>query len=253
DGGGEGGTKRIIKTSGDVYSDGTTILYNPNLTMAPNIGTTILGGSTPLTGGASLGNFEKTGAGTVKIEVAVNATTISLNQGTLLLGAHNLLGDGAAVSLAGGTFASGGFNETVGTLTLANDSYIDLGSSSSVVQFADSHAISWSGGNLTIRNWSGINTGGGVDQLYFGSSDAGLSSGQVTQIRFEDPSGYAPGVYGAMILPTGEVVPIPVPVPEPKTVAALSFIALLIFYRERQLLHRLAGRFRRRNDSPPHG
>jgi hypothetical protein len=81
-----------------------------------------------------------------------------------------------------------------------------------------------------------LNTGGGTDQLYFGSNDGGLTEGQVAQIKFENPAGYAPGVYDAMILPSGEVVPIPLPVPEPKTVAAVAFLAVFIGFRERKRL-----------------
>jgi hypothetical protein len=94
------------------------------------------------------------------------------------------------------------------------------------VHFADSSAAAWSPGTLTIAGWTGAMSGSGVDQLYFGNSAAGLTAAQLAQIHFLDPSGFAPGVYPAQILGTGELVAIP----EPRTFVLSLFafsIALL--------------------------
>ena len=62
---------------------------------------------------------------------------------------------------------------------------------------------------LTITNWNGSVTGGGAEQVVFGSSSSGLSAGQVIQVRFANPAGFPTGSYYATILSTGEVVPQP--------------------------------------------
>jgi len=54
-------------------------------------------------------------------------------------------------------------------------------------------------------------TGGGDDQLKFGSDASGLTVSQLNQIRFVSPAGFSPGEYLALILNTGEIVPAPKP------------------------------------------
>jgi len=50
---------------------------------------------------------------------------------------------------------------------------------------------------------------GGMIQLKFGNNASGLTAAtQVSQIRFVNPTGFAPGTYLAKILGTGEVVPL---------------------------------------------
>jgi hypothetical protein len=66
---------------------------------------------------------------------------------------------------------------------------------------------------MQIWNWSGTLTGGGSDQLFFGSSSAGLTPAQLASITFVDPVGLGSGSYGAQLLSTGELVPVPEPSP----------------------------------------
>jgi hypothetical protein len=81
-----------------------------------------------------------------------------------------------------------------------------------VLRFADSSGAAWTGGTaLTIEAWTGSPFGGGTDQLYFGTTSGGLTVGQVGQIQFLNPAGFAPGTYNAQILANGEVVPVPEP------------------------------------------
>ena len=75
-----------------------------------------------------------------------------------------------------------------------------------IVRFADSSARGWNG-QLRIENWSGDPVfGGGFDQVYFGTSSAGLTAAQLAAITFYDNDGNFLGV--ARILPTGEIVPV---------------------------------------------
>jgi hypothetical protein len=62
---------------------------------------------------------------------------------------------------------------------------------------------------LTIENWNGSTRGGGDQQIIFGNNSSGLTAGQVGQIQFHDPAGFAPGTYPPRILATGEITPAP--------------------------------------------
>jgi len=156
--------------------------------------------------------------------------------GTLLLGNTNQIIDSANLTLNGGTFSTGetvGFSETLGTLTLSGTSSIDLGTASHLLQFADSSALSgaWSGA-LTIYGWTGFPyTSGTAGQIFFGNNSSSLTSGQLSMISFD---GFGSG---AILLTTGELVP--VAVPEPHAILAALLIAAAIAYRERRTLGRL--------------
>jgi autotransporter-associated beta strand protein len=231
DGGVGVGSSGKLVVGGNIVSDGTVLWGNPDITMNPTTGTKTVDGSAPLYG---VGVFTKTGAGTVQLNQEISAQTVVISQGTLLLGNNNRINDDAAVWLSGGTFATGGYSEKVGQLSLKADSVIDFGSGSSVLRFDDSSAIAWTANTITVANWTGSIFGGGTDQLIFGSSSSALGGSQLAKILFSDPYGLPAGTYSAIILPTGEVVPIP----EPATVAVVLFMAGGLACRERRQLAR---------------
>lgn len=103
------------------------------------------------------------------------ATTI--NAGTLALGAANRIADTSALVLGGGTFATGGFSETLGTLTVSSASTIDFGTGTSALVFADSNSIAWTG-IVTLLNFDI-----GTDSLKFGSTSGALTSDQLGKIN----------------------------------------------------------------------
>jgi hypothetical protein len=75
------------------------------------------------------------------------------------------------------------------------------------MHFATSSASNWTG-LVSITNWDGDwRNGSGIDQVLFGSSNAGLSAGQLTEIQF---AGFP---VGATMLSTGEVIPSSAPIP----------------------------------------
>jgi hypothetical protein len=85
-----------------------------------------------------------------------------------------------------------------------NNSAITFPNGSSSLRLANSSAQPWdSSAILYVTNWHGSTFGGGTTQLYFGSNSSGLTSQQLSQIRFA----LSPGVHAATILTTGEVVP----------------------------------------------
>ena len=162
--------------------------------------------------GTGVGNFIKTGFGTMLIS-AMNTPTgqnyantytgsTTVNQGTLSVGMANGINAASALILGGGKFDTGGFSQTMNTLTLnATSSAIDMGTQSAIMTFASSAANTWTAGRvLSIDNWSGTLTGGGTDQLIVGTTTSGLTAAQLSEIHFE-------GFNGAKMLANGEVVP----------------------------------------------
>ncbi len=165
---------------------------------------------------------------------AIAGSAITVNSGgTLLLGNANQINDSASLTLNGGTFSTGsaaGFSETLGTLTLSGSSSIDLGTTIHLLQFADSSALSgaWSG-SLTIYGWTGLpSTSGTSGQIYFGGSSSALTSSQLSLISFD---GFGSG---AILLSSGELVP--VAVPEAKTVLAALLLLAAAAWRDRKLV-----------------
>jgi fibronectin-binding autotransporter adhesin len=173
-------------------------LGNVGLTVGNNSADTTYSG---VMGG--LGSLVKTGTGTLTLSGANTFTGVTLIQGGVLqLGAANRLTSSSTLALFAGKFATGGFNQTMNFLALFSASGIDLGTGASVLRFSDSHSVnpSWTG-NLSIDNWSGSLSGGGADELIFGTNNLALTVAQVSQIHFK-------GYDGSQILSSGEVVPL---------------------------------------------
>ena len=98
----------------------------------------------------------------------IGATRV--NQGTLQLGASNLIPAASPIVLGGGKMDTMGLSQAFNTLNVAAPSGIDLGAGSAIVTFANSSAVPWSaGGTLSVLNWTGTpGAGGGTDQVIFG-------------------------------------------------------------------------------------
>jgi autotransporter-associated beta strand protein len=216
--------------------EGATLNIEGNVNLKKNQLGVSGAGNTDVTGKfVGLGTVRKSGSGVMTLygKNSYNGNLI-ISEGTLLLGASNRLSDKIDVTLGGGSFNTGGFDENVGELTLTRDSIIDLGDGDSVLKFRDSSSSEWSSGEVVeIRNWSGAAGGGGQDQIYAGSSNRGLTEDQLKQIEFFDPFGENSGRFPARILPSGEIVP----APEPSTIlAALGALGWIGFREKKRLL-----------------
>lgn len=164
------------------------------------------GGLTISTAITGAGPLVKGGNGTGVLLLSSNNTytgATEVRAGRLRLGGANILPNTSQLILSGGTFSSGattGFSETMGTLSLQNNSTIALGIGSHTLTFSNSSAVSWSSGKtLTITGWTGTaGATGTAGKIMIGAG--GLTAAQLTQITF---SGYG----AAMLLGTGEIVP----------------------------------------------
>lgn len=142
----------------------------------------------------------KTGLGTLALSSTGNSFTgnVTINGGTVQLGASDVIPDTNNLVMSGGTLDLNGNTETVSELTLNASSTIDFGSGGGLL-FTDS--LTLGSNTLTITGWSGTQGAtGSSGQLFF--SDSTLSSYQLANIYFD---GYG---YGATQLVSGEVVPI---------------------------------------------
>ncbi len=220
------GTPGTLTIAGNLVIDhASSVTGVPNLTLAAG-GAQTVSGAAAATTSSGWGTVTKTGGGTTTLATTLSslaAQQVVIEGGTLLAGAANQIASTTNLELGGGTLNTGGFSQTMNTLTLTGDSTIDFGAGASVVTFADSSG-SWTD-TLTLANWSGNKNGGGADQLFIGS----ISSGNLNQIVFVNPVGFAPGTYGARLLASGEIVPIP----EPGAILAMAALFALAVWRER--------------------
>jgi len=151
-------------------------------------------------------DLEKLGSG--KLTLSGNNTytgATKIYAGTLELGAADRISNSSNIRLIGGTLSTGsstGYNETVGTLQLEENSIINLCTGSHSLNFSASNGVSWtSGKTLTITGWSGgSGSSGTAGRIFVGSDASGLTAEQLSQITFA-------GIGEAKILSTGEIVP----------------------------------------------
>ncbi|MCB9339382.1 MAG: autotransporter-associated beta strand repeat-containing protein [Lewinellaceae bacterium] len=207
----------LVLSGGTLQYTGATASTNRNYVLTAGTTSTIEVAANTLTiSGASTnttGALVKTGAGTLVFSGTNLYTGLtSINEGTLTLGAANVIASGP-VALNGGTFRTGattGNSETVGTLNVGGGSTLALGTGVHTLNFAASNGISWAGSAiLTIAGWAGAynGTSGTAGKIFVGTSATGLTATQLAQIRFFNGSDY----FKAIQLSTGEVVSTGIP------------------------------------------
>lgn len=145
-----------------------------------------------------------------------NFSTYTLSGGTLIANdisvggvwnigdsTTNRISNPGSITLSN-TLRIGNAAEQLGSFILGGGATIDLSGSTSQLSFANSSGQTWAGGaTLVILNWNGNPSGGGAEQLKFGTDQSGLTAAQLSQIQFQ----IGTNVYPAKILSTGEVVP----------------------------------------------
>lgn len=197
--------------TGGTNANGTggTVTYTGQDSLATTVksGTVVLNNPT---GSALSGPVTIATSGTVQLgansqiqtSAQGTASNITLNGGTLNAAGHS---DGTINGTPSASPTTSAVTSNMGTLTLSSSSTLDFGlnSTNSILAFANSSGIAWSG-TLKIIDYTG-----GTDALYIGNSSSGLTSTQLSQISF---NGLA-----ARQLANGQLVA----APEPSTLLSL--------------------------------
>ena len=196
-------------------------------------------------------------SGTVTIDGTLKEIRpITVDSGTLLLAGYDetdpnfdLIDDrnnrASSLTLGGGStlaFADDGNARRAafaGTLTLTGDSTIRMGASdagANILKFQGNTSTLGTENTLIVENWNGTPyTGGGDDQILFGSLD-NFSDGDTTdQIRFRTAGG---GLIDSRFVMTDGQLEV-IPIPEQGAVAAGLGLLGLAGWRERGRLARL--------------
>ncbi len=162
------------------------------------------------------GSFVKLGTGNFNLGRAGNTWTGSttLTAGTLTLGVSNTLDNSTQIVFNGGSL-SAPYDETVGTMKVDKYSVLYLSTGNHTLTFAASAGITWSGGNLSVRDWlggyNGTLAGGSDPKLKIGTGNnvaVDLTAAQLVKVFFHRTSNttnYTSTQTLAAV--TGEVVP----------------------------------------------
>jgi len=122
-------------------------------------------------------------------------------------------------------------------LALSSGSTIDMGGSG-ILKFCQQQlALRLLVRMLSVTTWAGSLSGGGTNQLVFGSSSAALTLPQLAEIQFLNPAGLGPNTYGATILSSGEVVPVAIPEPATLVMIASGLLVLAGYGLRRRHSH----------------
>ena len=209
-----GANNQITDTSAVKIDTGGTLSVNGKLETIGSLGDGANGGGSVTLAGGTLtvsqagnttfsgsvsgaGTLVKTGAGTLTLAPtagsnAIAPGTLTLTQGTVQLGADNILG--TAITFGGGTLAVNGFSDTLTSATVAASSVIDFNNLGGILNLTNG---TWTAGTLTISNWAGSFTGGGASQVLLPGT---ITGSLLSNITF---AGYGTGarLVGSEIVP----------------------------------------------------
>ena len=240
-----------------IGSDAGTLTLSGGISGTQNL---TLGGAGNMTLGGSIatstGTLTKNGNGTATLGAANTYTgTTTINSGTLVAAASNALGGTSQIVVNGGsllvtaddaingknitingtaTFSgdsaslifSGNYSGTAGSLTLSDESAIDLGTGSVFLHFTD--LIMGLNSTLAIYNWTGTTLwaggdGNNTDQFYV---ERALSNNELNRIGFYSDLTNSSFIGTAFQLSGGSFNREIIPVPEPETYAAAVILLL---------------------------
>ncbi|MDB6124099.1 MAG: hypothetical protein JWQ71_3092 [Pedosphaera sp.] len=198
-----------------------TFTGSGNITVGSSGGGAIVNTNTGANGG-----LIKSGSGRLTLGGTLANTFIGgnvINQGTVTAAKVNALGSGNALKMTGGTFETGGLDQTLGTLDLAGNATIDLGNGVSNLKFSNSSLFDWTTFTLTFLNYTA-----GSDTIQFGTDNTGLTQDQLNQIIFGDL-----GNATAQIDANGFLTPSAVPEPSTIALGVLGGLGVLVGARRK--------------------
>ena len=122
--------------------------------------------------------------------------------GTLLLGGSEVIANSSNIVFNGGSLNTGGYSETVDTLSLLQDGgTLTLGNSVHELRFSTIGTFDYK--TLTISGWQGTAGSSGSGGDIFVGSSLFFTRAQLDQVKFS----YNSGTYSAIQLSSGELVP----------------------------------------------
>ena len=145
----------------------------------------------------------------------LTVSNLTLSTGAILDQSGGSIAQSGTLTLANAMLVTGTGSQQFGRLLLSEAGYgtnstLTLSPGACVLHFANSSTMIWSNQPaLMITNWSGSLSGGGNQQVIIGNDHTGLTSQQLSQIKFQNPAGVSPGLYPAVILANGEIIPDP--------------------------------------------
>ncbi len=161
------------------------------------------------------GNIQKSGTSVLTLN-GVNHThtgNTTISGGELRINPSANAAYGSQLILDGGTLSTTGITAgrtftSTSTLNISGvNSTIELSSASHTLSFANSSAVAWGAGSITINGWTGTGGASGTGaKIFFGNASGTLTSAQLSKITFTGFTGTP------VVLSTGELVPAPPPV-----------------------------------------
>jgi len=215
---GTASTGTVYAHSVGFYGSHNTVVTLAGGTLSCSNYTTVDGGGTLTQSGGvlvvsnllDLGGFRDLGPG-YSVYGRYTFTGGSLTASNINITGDWIIGDGSTTRISNPGYFSlwhdlviSNAVEQLGRFILATNATIDLAGSASRLSFANSRGQAWAAGaTLLVADWNGQPSGGGPEQLKFGTDQSGLTPAQVSQLRFS----IGTNLYLAKILSTGEVVP----------------------------------------------
>lgn len=172
--------------AGGVSKNTQSIFVDSGATLAVNRSDTVTQGTDAFKAAISGdGGFSQMGTGNTVLALANTHTgQTSVTAGTLTLAADHVLPEASAVLLGNAALDAATFSNSMGTLTIGDAATIHFGSGAAL-SFANSGAIDWSAGTLTL---TGTFVSGA--SLRLGSNAGGLTSGQLARISINGEPGH---------------------------------------------------------------
>jgi hypothetical protein len=234
-------------TAGTFKYTGSSASMNRTVTVGSAGGTINVndsGATMTLTGtvAGSGATLTKTGAGKLALGSgsSVTVSTIAIQNGTLLLGAENRIGESTAITMSGGTLDTAGYSDSVGRLSFSGSNVnatINALASGNAGSFVFSELDTASFGNLNTLTFSGVTGAGDLSGAFrIKLSTETLTAGALTSLNtFTSKVSFGAGINtgsisfsdGGSFGQTGTYLTVAA-IPDARVYTAAAFLIVLI-------------------------